>query len=472
MARSGKTKKTKAGKTLLISIYRVTVDRMRKLQLIKKGCMKPIDIIPPIQLSSNTCMKKWLSSTVLIGEAHSLDHIGTFHSFLNGGIRTKYLGGLFLALEFESSSKAKSYLSDVNQWKDWFKVINPSEVNLRFERVAWLKIIGLPIPLWEEENFTKIVSGFGKVINPFDDIINRSDLSMGKVGIITSRRRWINEEVSVVADNKIFNVGVVEYTDDWSPFAPCSFDKVEEDETDGSEDESEGISDTWNGADGEDDWEEGEIKANNPGDHSVGGELPMEVESELVAKAVDSGDGSSPEMVDERSTSGIGEHIEDDKTVRDSAATTQSKVNVINRSQMGPIEDLVPSGCFGPFPSPIGRPNISSNNPSDSQYNTFPGGSGIKRKRTEFTNFYSLPIRPFSLVDQHHAESQTRIDSNQGGVDLNCTPQNPSSTDNSSQDKEVEDTVNVGVEVGFQIDAGNMILKEVMGVHGDHIHHQ
>ncbi|KAI3500770.1 hypothetical protein L1887_36595 [Cichorium endivia] len=34
---------------------------------------------PPIQLSSDTSMKQWICETALIGEAHSLDHIVTFH---------------------------------------------------------------------------------------------------------------------------------------------------------------------------------------------------------------------------------------------------------------------------------------------------------------------------------------------------------------------------------------------------------
>ncbi|KAI3523527.1 hypothetical protein L1887_01720 [Cichorium endivia] len=46
------------------------------------------------------------------------------------------------------------------------------------------------------------------------------DWSMGRVGIITSRRTWINEEIEVEAGGQIFRIGVVEYTDDWSPFRP------------------------------------------------------------------------------------------------------------------------------------------------------------------------------------------------------------------------------------------------------------
>lgn len=98
----------------------------------------------------------------------------------------------------------------------------------RYERIAWLKIIGVPFEFWDEENFSLIASRFGKVINPFDSISSRRDYSMGKVGILTTRKTWINEDVTIEVSNTKYKVGVVEYTDDWSPFKPVPFDKVEE----------------------------------------------------------------------------------------------------------------------------------------------------------------------------------------------------------------------------------------------------
>ncbi|KAI3506585.1 hypothetical protein L1887_21145 [Cichorium endivia] len=85
--------------------------------------------------------------------------------------------------------------------------------------------------------------------NSFDDIINMRDLSMGKLGVVTSRRQWINEELIVSSDGKNYRIGIVEYTDDWSPFKECPFDKTEnfdnEEEKEDEEDDNDGISDTW-----------------------------------------------------------------------------------------------------------------------------------------------------------------------------------------------------------------------------------
>ncbi|CAH1451685.1 unnamed protein product [Lactuca virosa] len=87
-----------------------------------------------------------------------------------------------------------------------------------FERITWIKVIGLPREYWDEESFSFVASRFRKVISSFDDILHRSNNFVSKVGIITSSSLWINGEVSVVDGGRTFQVGVMEYADDWSPF--------------------------------------------------------------------------------------------------------------------------------------------------------------------------------------------------------------------------------------------------------------
>lgn len=96
---------------------------------------------------------------------------------------------------------------------------------------------------------------FGKVINLFDSIATTRDYYMGKVGILTTRRTWINEEITIKVSDVEYRVGVVEYMDDLSPFNPTSFDKVEESEEE--EDHEEGIFEAWM----EEEDEEGEFRS-------------------------------------------------------------------------------------------------------------------------------------------------------------------------------------------------------------------
>ncbi|CAH1453053.1 unnamed protein product [Lactuca virosa] len=63
----------------------------------------------------------------------------------------------------------------------------------------------------------------------------------------------LNEEVTVVGDNRVFKVGVYEVDDDWKPFSCSEESMAESDE----EDDEDGISDTV--FDTDDGLEEGEI---------------------------------------------------------------------------------------------------------------------------------------------------------------------------------------------------------------------
>lgn len=66
---------------------------------------------------------------------------------------------------------------------------------------------------------------------------------MEKFGVLTSARRWINDEITVNSNGCEFKAGVVEYTDDQSPFKPDPFDKVDDSEEE--DDNMETISKTW-----------------------------------------------------------------------------------------------------------------------------------------------------------------------------------------------------------------------------------
>ena len=75
---------------------------------------------PPIILNPETTMSKRIRKIMLIREAHSLDHIANLPAptLMNEG--TKYLGGLRVAILFDSSKDAREFLEDKGRWKEWF----------------------------------------------------------------------------------------------------------------------------------------------------------------------------------------------------------------------------------------------------------------------------------------------------------------------------------------------------------------
>nr|KAJ0195626.1 hypothetical protein LSAT_V11C700343790 [Lactuca sativa] len=333
----------------------------------------------------------WLHKTSLIGEALTLDHLGHLPKLLrdNGetDLEIKYVGGLRVLFLFDSSVDAKDFLNNKNKWKETLKWVNWSDkTDMQVERVAWIRIIGLPLYLWGERNFASIIEGFGKTIAPYEDLSNRVDLSCPKIGILTSRKTRINEELQVVIDGRVFKIGIIEFDEDWFPFR---FDKSEdyyETQDEGDEEDSEygneeedGISDTYMG---------------NPDDEKEEGEISPELQTGRNVVQSEGGKATNIEIGDEfptRQPTVRSEVIEtaaevqrtpdEQMTVRDSMLTEYVASPRILEALMdngnipglihnskdkcpgpgmesnpnlnGLSYELPPIGCFGPFKSPI-----------------------------------------------------------------------------------------------------------------------
>ncbi|KAI3498653.1 hypothetical protein L1887_34430 [Cichorium endivia] len=429
--------------------------------------------IIPTKLKVDTALQNWLKGSIIIGEARSLDHLSTFHEHLENDIKTKYLGGLRLALEFRYSKDAVVFLKNEIKWKDWFSWVKSGDIYQsvqNYERTAWLNITGLPLELWDEENFSRIAGSFGKVINPFDYIHGRSDWSKGKVGIITCRRTWINEEIIVEAAGKMYRVGVVESTDDWSPFRSLPFDKTISDEDEGDEDDdSDAISDTWANMEA-DEPEEGEIRPVND-----------KVNSAVNSPAIPPPNKPAEVPTDEPRSPMVGCRIEEEEacilgdktptleqTTREKNQNGPEGRNWVGHETNGLLKDLVPLGCFGPFPANFNNKGSSGNSRK---------GRKSKRRRADSEGRSYSPMIQSLLSPVNNCRSDS--------IDLNA---NPAISDHGvAQESSVEDggevsvspvvdeireTIAVGNEIGFQIEEGNVLISKVVEGDGVQINNQ
>ncbi|KAI3515408.1 hypothetical protein L1887_14303 [Cichorium endivia] len=468
-----------------------------------------------ITLKMDTEMRNWLHGSILIGEAHSLDHLSTFHIYRTLGVTTKYLGGLHLALEFGHSVDCTEYLNDKVQWAEWFKWLRiGSDEELRYERLAWLKIIGLPIHLWDADNFSRIAGNFGKVICPFEDIINRKDLSMGKVGILTPRRQWINEEIMVDGGGKMYKLGVVEYTDDWSPFKECPYDNTVDSEEEGEDEEdeddmSDGVSDTWKEDRMEEDREEGEFipdvpimgavpstgEENDPADalgnigncedgirrvapksayDSVTGEVG-------VAEVEESGLPLNDPRTDDvdcdtrRNPTDGGASVGQDEARPTLEKTGNGAFELGRIDKFCGLENLIPRGCFGPFPSradctkQIGDNNVPSlsNSNSNSKSEASKSTEGRVKRRRVRSGDPSLPP-----TQNENRDTECSLENS---FDLNVNPQVPScpcpnedSLDSGSScessGREIRATIEVGKEIGVRFEDVNEEIGQMLAM--------
>ncbi|CAH1412514.1 unnamed protein product [Lactuca virosa] len=381
---------------------------------------------------------------------------------------------------------------------EWLKKADQHEIP--YERTAWLKILGVPLRLWDEENFNIIDGRFGRIVSPFNKLYTRRDFSMEKVSVLTSERKWINTEVTVVADGKTYKIGVVEYTDDWSPFLPAPFDKVDEesgeegeevvDDSSENDEEEDGISDTWMG-DQYDDTEEGEIRSepsriNSPVRHEsdAGGWTKDFTPSIMGKKETIIDNSQSGDTPNGEKTIGIPKKTTDGTVLKaltppksfkfqsktaDKCNTDHVPIGSTSPLTHGRLENLVPSGCFGPFPCL--NPNIV-------------GPPAKKRKRSDVDAVNILDLifsPPAKQVDVlHHSENTI------AGVPMTHTTNPPDHTSNlvsdnpsvptkdrrdhvdCSKPNEYAQIAEIGALVGSQIEADNNILASVVGEKGVH----
>ncbi|KAL7586077.1 hypothetical protein Lser_V15G41013 [Lactuca serriola] len=106
---------------------------------------------------------------VLTGEVISFHLLTNLSELLKkDGISPRdvfYAGGLKIILRFSVHLDASGCLMNEQAWSKWFKWLKVGFAeDVPFERMAWLKIVGLPINLRSEENVSLIAGKIGKVI--------------------------------------------------------------------------------------------------------------------------------------------------------------------------------------------------------------------------------------------------------------------------------------------------------------------
>lgn len=131
-----------------------------------------------------------------------------------------YAGGRKVVLKFFDPLAAKTYLDTQYNWNKWFSWLKFGILeDYNFERLAWIRIHGLPIYLRFNENVGEIANNFGKVLKVDGRNWHNSNPTYFCVCILYSGRKLINEEVTCSYNGKSFKVGVVECAEAWDPIS-------------------------------------------------------------------------------------------------------------------------------------------------------------------------------------------------------------------------------------------------------------
>ncbi|KAJ0792703.1 hypothetical protein HanOQP8_Chr01g0020981 [Helianthus annuus] len=89
--------------------------------------------------------------------------------------------------------------------------------SLPMERVAWLKVFGIPLHLLDPDVVKMIGGLFGKVLYTDASGVDDKVLTVNKVGVLVGEVQRINEEVKTMWNNRNYRVWVGEEQEEWVP---------------------------------------------------------------------------------------------------------------------------------------------------------------------------------------------------------------------------------------------------------------
>ncbi|KAF5795124.1 hypothetical protein HanRHA438_Chr08g0347431 [Helianthus annuus] len=142
-------------------------------------------------------------------------------------IQIHYVGGFTVLLVFRDKVERDSFLEDNVGWEVFLdSCVTWNGQILDVERIAWLKLHGVPLTLAKPQVFDVIASNFGKVIHSAQFEEEGRDLSYAVVGVLVNKVERIKQSCVIKWHKIKCNVLVEEEEAGWIP--DCIVDLEEE----------------------------------------------------------------------------------------------------------------------------------------------------------------------------------------------------------------------------------------------------
>ncbi|KAJ0806725.1 hypothetical protein HanPI659440_Chr02g0092551 [Helianthus annuus] len=132
--------------------------------------------------------------------------------------KIQYLGGLSVLISFREEPASRLFLESKDLWGPWFSKLSVWEgQSLPFEKVAWLRVIGLPLHLLDRDIIKLVGEPFGKILHVQKDFGDANDLSFVRVGVLSGVVVRIKEVVTLIWKERNYRIMVEEELDVWIP---------------------------------------------------------------------------------------------------------------------------------------------------------------------------------------------------------------------------------------------------------------
>ncbi|KAJ0724258.1 putative RNA recognition motif domain, nucleotide-binding alpha-beta plait domain superfamily [Helianthus annuus] len=131
----------------------------------------------------------------------AFENIFAFKELVGAGERDysiSYLGSLFVLVKFRSEEHCNSFVCNHDLWIEWFSSLDHwNGQSLPFKRIAWLRMVGVPIHLAVDEVYESITRNFRKIVHASQRSVDDMDLSVNCVGVLRGDGVRIEEVVSL-----------------------------------------------------------------------------------------------------------------------------------------------------------------------------------------------------------------------------------------------------------------------------------
>ncbi|KAI3774204.1 hypothetical protein L1987_48749 [Smallanthus sonchifolius] len=159
----------------------------------------------------------------VVGEAIDIPALCNSRIMLAKGgfidVAISYIGGLRVLLSFKEARQANEFLmAKEDVWKDYLaSAFIWSGQDIPFDRIACLKVEGVPFLLRDALVYDKIGEKFDRVVWPSDFSWEESDNSSGCCYVLTKLGRRIEDELDLRWSGSSYPVWVSEEMDSWAP---------------------------------------------------------------------------------------------------------------------------------------------------------------------------------------------------------------------------------------------------------------
>ncbi|KAJ0679573.1 hypothetical protein HanOQP8_Chr12g0461131 [Helianthus annuus] len=123
-----------------------------------------------------------------------------------------------MILRFDDEELCSNFLLDHHTWKDWFSTLDPWVCqSLPFERLAWVRILGVPIHLADNDVLNNIAEHYGRIVHGSQFNAEDGNLSLGWIGLLVGEGDRIHDQATLKWRDKQFRVWIEEELCDWAP---------------------------------------------------------------------------------------------------------------------------------------------------------------------------------------------------------------------------------------------------------------